>query len=189
MDETNEPQSNWDYNSGPDNSGYDGSGFAETAGIPIQKIPALEWTASEYVAHEKNASWYMMFLAGTFVTVVLVFLITRDILASVVVLLVCASISIFAARKPATNSYVINEGGIKIKDRMYKYGEFRSFSVVEEGAIDSIWLKPLKRFSPPVVMYFSPEDEQKIIDVLSNFLAHEERELDAIDRFSKRMRF
>jgi hypothetical protein len=87
------------------------------------------------------------------------------------------------------NTYIVDEKGIQVQEKFHPYAEFRSFSVVEEGAINSIWLKPLKRFVPIVVMYFSPEDEQKIIDVLANFLPHEERELDAIDRLSKRMRF
>jgi hypothetical protein len=38
-------------------------------------------------------------------------------------------------------------------------------------------------------MYFSPEEEKKIIDVVANFLPHEQRELDAVDRFSKKIRF
>jgi len=38
-------------------------------------------------------------------------------------------------------------------------------------------------------MYFSPEDEQKIIDTLANFLPQEVRELDAVDRLTRRLRF
>jgi hypothetical protein len=189
QEEQPETNTNWEYKPENDAPGYDGNDFAQATGVPMKEIPSLNWSASEYVAHEKSAGWYGLFFAGSFVTVLLVFLITRDVLASIVVLLACVAISVYAARKPGTNNYVVDENGVKVQERFYPYSTFRSFSLVEEGAINSIWLKPLKRLSPIVVMYFSPEDEQKIIDVLANFLPHEDRELDAIDRFSKRIRF
>lgn len=184
-----EPQANWQYNPGKSSSGYDGAGFSTANGVPLPSIPEVEWTASEYVAHEKSANWYMSLFAGSTILVIIVFIVTRDYLASIVILLTCSAVGVYAARKPSTKSYRINDKGITIGEKFQPYMEFRSFSVVEEGAIDSIWIKPLKRFAPIVVMYFSPEDEQKIIDTLANFLPHEERALDAIDRFSKRMRF
>jgi hypothetical protein len=180
---------NWQYKPENSTTDYVGENLAESRGVPLPAIPSVEWTASEYVAHEKNAGWYAAFFGGSIVIVALVFLITRDFLASITVLLSCVAISIYAGRKPGVNTYVVDEKGIKVQEKFYPYAGFRSFSVVEEGAINSIWVKPLKRFSPIVVMYYSPEDEQKIIDVLANFLPHEDRALDAIDRFSKRMRF
>jgi hypothetical protein len=182
-------EANWQYN--PDNpaSEHENVDMAEPRGVPLPEIPTVEWTASEYVAHEKSTSWYLMLFAGSAVAVLLVFLVSRDILASIVVLLASTTISVYAGRKPSINRYVVNENGIQIQDKQYLYRDFKSFSVVEEGAIDSVWLKPIKKFSPVVVMYFSPEDEQKIIDVIANFLPHEERELDAIDRLSKKIRF
>jgi uncharacterized membrane protein YobD (UPF0266 family) len=188
-DENKSEQSNWQYNPENSVSGYNGEGMAQSSGVPLPSIPSVQWSASEYVAHEKSAGWYALLFAGSIAIVLIVFLVTRDVLASIVVLLSCVAISVYAGRKPGINNYIVDEKGVQIQDKFHPYSEFRSFSVVEEGAIDSVWLKPLKRFSPLVVMYFSPEDEQKIIDVLANFLPHEERELDAIDRFSKRMRF
>ena len=187
--QNSEKETNWQYNPGDPVRGYDGGDVSEGSGVPLQPIPAVEWTASEYIAHEKGAGWYGLLTAGGGLLVVFVYVVTRDILASIVILLSCAAIGVYAGRKPATKRYVLDEKGIQADEKFHLYSEFRSFSVVEEGAINSIWLKPLKRFAPIVVMYYSPEDEQKIVDVLANFLPNEERELDAIDRFSKRIRF
>ncbi len=184
-----EEQANWQYSTEHTTDSYDGSDVSNSRGVPLPTIPSIEWSASEYVAHEKSTNWYISLMAGSSVLVIAVFLITRDYLASIVILLACSAVGVYAARKPSINSYAINEKGIQVGDKFHPYPEFRSFSIVEEGAINSIWVKPLKRFAPIVVMYFSPEDEQKIIDTLANFLPHEERALDAIDRFSKRMRF
>ena len=180
-------EANWQYQGVDDQ--HAGSNMAESTGVPLQQIPAVQWSASEYVSHEKSTGWYAALFGATIVIVTVVYAITRDVLASVVVFLASGAMSVYAGRKPGTKNYIIDENGVKIDENFHGYSEFRSFSVVEEGAIDSVWLKPIKRFSPMVVMYFGPEDEQEIVDVLANFLPHEERELDAIDRFSKRIRF
>lgn len=182
-------ESNWQYNPGDTGQDYNGGDISEARGVPLQSIPAVEWTASEYIAHEKGASWYAVLSAGGFFLVAFVYVVTRDILASIVIILACVAIGVYAGRKPAIKKYTLDEKGVQADEKFHLYREFRSFSVVEEGAINSIWLKPLKRFAPIVVMYYSPEDEQKIVDVLANFLPNEERQLDAVDRFSKRIRF
>lgn len=184
-----QPDANWQYTPENTQSGYAGNEVGQASGVPLPEIPAVTWTASEYIAHEKSTSWFFGLFSGALALVAIIYFVTRDILASVAVLAACIAVSAYAIRKPETKEYQVSEKGVKAGDQTYSYGEFRSFSVVEEGAIDSIWLKPLKRFSAPVVMYCSPEDEQKIVDVLSNFLPHEQRELDAIDRFSKKVRF
>jgi hypothetical protein len=163
--------------------------MSANSGVPLPQVPAVEWTASEYVAHEKSTSWYTALGVGSGILVVFVYLVSQDFLASVVILLSCVAIGVYAARQPATKNYRIDEKGVQVDDRFHPYLEFRSFSVVAEGAIYSVWIKPLKRFAPIVVMYFSPEDEQKIIDTLANFLPQEVRELDAVDRLTRRLRF
>ena len=192
MDNSNQPisQENPESIYSPDEVEQDyAEAYVSEGGVPLPSIPVVEWSASEYIAHEKSAGWYLALFAGGGMAAVVVYVISRDILSSIVILLACAAISVYAGRKPSTNRYILSENGVQVEQKFYPYGGFRSFSVVEEGAINSIWLKPLKRFAPIVTMYFSPDDEQKIIDVLANFLPHEERELDAIDRFSKRIRF
>lgn len=189
MDGNNQEEAPWSYTKSDATDSFAGSELNQAKGVPLPQVPEVSWSASEFVSHEKNAVWYLGLFAGTLVLVALIYLITSDAVASVVVFLACIIVSTFAGRKPAVKNYKVGESGIVIGERSYRYGEFRSFSIVEEGAIDSIWLKPLKRLSPVVVMYFAPEDEQKIVDVLSNFLPHEDRELDVIDRMSRRMRF
>ena len=149
----------------------------------------IAWEASEYVAHEKQMSWYLALYGGSLFITMVVYLLNRDILTAVAIMTVAFCAGFFASRQPSSKKYVLSSKGIEIDGRTYKYAAFRSFSLVEEGAIDSIWLKPLSRFTPAIVMHFAPEDEDKILEVLSTFLPHEQRELDAIDRASRRLRF
>ena len=190
MDEgqNNQNDANWQYTGSE--SQYNGADVGrKSAGVPLPKLPDIQWSASEYVAHSKSTSWYLKLIAGGALLVALILLVTRDTFASVAVFLAFMTLGIYAGRPPATKRYTLSEQGVQVDDTVYHYDGFRSFSVVEEGGIDSIWLKPLKRFKPMVVMYFSPEDESRIVDMLANFLPHEQRELDGIDQLSRRMRF
>jgi hypothetical protein len=189
MDESDD-QANWEFKpSDGKQSGYIGEEFSSAAGVPLPKIEPVKWTASEYISHEKSVTWYVILFSFGVVVTTFVYLVTKDILASTAVLAGCISMSIYAGRTPSVKNYTIDEDGIKVDDVLHPYAKFRSFSVVEEGAINSIWLKPFRRVSPTVVMYFSAEEEEKIIEVIANFLPHEQRELDAVDRFSKKIRF
>jgi hypothetical protein len=160
-----------------------------TEGVPMEQLPGVQWSASEYIAHDKTILWHLAFLGVGAGIALVIFLTTRDPITSAAVLVASGAMSVYAGRKPETKNYYIDDAGIKVDDRMYQYSMFKSFAVVEEGGIDSIWLKPLKRISPMVVMYFPPDQEDHIVDVLANFLPHEQRELDFVDRLSKRMRF
>jgi hypothetical protein len=150
---------------------------------------SIKWSASEYISHEKTNGWLVMLLLGSVFVSGLFFLMYRDVLTSLAVLTVGISIGFFGVRQPQPKNYELSSGGLRAGTIFHSFSEFKSFSVVEEGAVNSIWLKRLARFKPPVVIYFAPEDEEKILDLLSNFLPHEQRELDAIDRFSKKIRF
>lgn len=150
---------------------------------------ALSWTASEYIAHEKQMMWYVSLFAISIVITALVYLINRDTLTSIVILTISICAAFFASRKPASRRYDLTARGLAIDDILHKFSDFKSFSVVEEGAINSIWLKPLNRYKPLLIIYFAPDDEAVIIDHLSAFLPHEQRELDAIDKLSRYIRF
>ena len=150
---------------------------------------SITWEASEYVAHEKPFSWYLALYGGSLVVTFVVYLLNRDILTAVAIMTVAFCAGFFASRQPGSKKYELSAKGLQVNGKLYRFADFRSFSVVEEGAIDSIWLKPLNRYVPALVMHFAPDDEDKIVEMLANYLPHEQRELDAIDRASRRLRF
>ena len=154
-----------------------------------EAMEPIEWTASEYIVHEKDTMWYVIVSFVSIIIAVVVYLITSELIASITIVVVAFSAVFFASRKPETKNYKITTNAITVEDKRYSLNDFKSFSIVDEGAIDSIWFKPLARFKPMVIIYFAPEDEQKIADALSNFLPYENRELDPLDRFTRRMRF
>lgn len=176
----NDEQSPWQY-TGSDNNADNPDSLAP--------VDAISWEASEYIAHEKPMTWYLSLYGGSLVLSVLVYVVTQGIVGSIAIMTMAVCLGFLASRPPQSRQYELSSDGIRINGQLYSYASYLSFSVVEEGAIDSIWIKPIARFKPFVVMYFTPEDEERIIDVLSNFLPHEQRELDKIDQISRRLRF
>lgn len=150
---------------------------------------SINWTASEYISHEKTTKWHTYLFAVAGVVVFVVYIISKDILASIVILLSATAMSVYAKKPPSERSYELGHDGVSIDGKAYGYDMFKSFSIVEEGAINSIWLKPIQRISPTIVMYFPQDKEEEIQDMLAYYLPFEEKSLDAIDRLTKRIRF
>lgn len=168
---------------------YSGQVEANSYELPVGELAPVSWTASEFVDHEKNNSWYMSLAAITGVAVVVIYLITRDIVTALAILIAAGLFGVTARRRPRTLQYELDSYGVHIGDKLYEYSAFKAFSVIEEGAFNSIQLMPLKRFLPPISLYFPPDQENQIIDTLGNYLPHEERSRDPIDRLMRKVRF
>lgn len=160
-----------------------------TAQLISKPVKAVQWTASEFIAHHKTSGWYLMLGGGAVVLAAVVFLVTQDKISTAMVAVVAIIFGIFASRNPRELPYSVDNESLYIGDKVYPYATFRSFSVVQEEGVDSIRFMPLKRFMPILSIYFEPKDEQKIIDVLSQYLPVEERQLDTVDKLMHKIRF
>jgi len=156
---------------------------------PQEDSKSLTWTASEYIALHKNIGWFVILGIAITLLSTIVYLITRDVIPSVAILILGSIFGIVGARKPQELTYIVNDSGINVANRHYFYTDFKSFSVMEDGAIHSIILTPLKRFMLPLSLYFEPNDEQEIIDVVSKYLPLESLQYDNLDKLMRKIRF
>ena len=152
-------------------------------------LDPIEWTASEFISHQKTGKWYVSLGALSACATLIVFLVTKNIFSAFVVAAACMALGVLAARQPQTKRYIVSADGVTIGDTPYPYSMFKSFSVIDDDAIRCIWLRPLKRFMPTVVMYYPPDQEERILLMLENFLPIEDRQHDFVDRLSRRIRF
>jgi hypothetical protein len=150
---------------------------------------AVTWTASEYVAHHKGFGWYLLVVLAGVVLAALVYLISRDIISTVAIVLVALIFAAAAGRKPRVLTYRLDASGLTIGDKFYPYGNFKSFALVEQGVLTNITFMPLKRFMPSLTVYFAPEDQQKILDALSQHLPMEQSRGELVDRLMHHIRF
>jgi hypothetical protein len=150
---------------------------------------SVTWQASEYIDHGQDAKWYAVLIIGTILLTGLVYLLTKEYMSAAIIIILGLIVGLAAKRKPQQIMYEISSSGIRIGEKNYRYIAFRSFSIIQEGGLNSISLLPVKRFLPAMSIYYEPGDEEKIVDIMSEHLPYEEHKVDAIDRLSRRLRF
>ncbi len=168
---------------------FSGSRIADMGCFQQESTDSNKYYHGAVVQSKKNSNWYVILILGAFGMSIVVYFLTRDIISSISLLVFAILLAVVAARKPRTLQYHLGDHGLQVEQKFYPYQDFKSFSVINEGAINSIMLLPLKRFATGVTMYYAPEDEQKILDVLSSELPYEERQQDPVDKFMQRIRF
>lgn len=179
--------SNWQYVPGPEQQ------YAPAPPAPMEPQPVypqeVTWTASEFIAHDKGARWYALFALGVAALMIVIHFITHDLISVLVIAALAVLFGFSAARKPRILTYQLTTGGIVIGQKFYPYSDFKSFSVLHEGPFSSITFMPMKRFMPPLSVYYEQKDEQAIFVVLANHLPFEEQGNDVIDHIARRLRF
>lgn len=179
--ESSEPKTTWEFSEQDDVNSV-------SEATPPQHEPVI-WTASEYIAHDKTLSWYLILGISVVVFSIMVYIFTRETISSIVIIIMGVAFGAFAVRKPQELTYILDNTSLSVGGKPYPYSQFKSFSILQEGGIHSITLMPLQRFMPPLSIYFEPNDEDKIVDALSAYLPVEDRQQDFIDRFMKKVKF
>ena len=150
----------------------------------------ISWKALEYAQHEKNAIWYIVLAAMAAGFAVLAYFINaKSIIAPLAIIMFAVMFAILASRKPRELDYSIDKTGVSVGSKLYPYANYKSFMIVEEDELRSIWLIPLKRFNLIVPIYFQPEDEKKIVDVLANIIPAENQKLDLVSQLMHYLHF
>jgi hypothetical protein len=155
---------------------------------PVASEP-VSWTASEFIAHHKDSGWYATVAGGALLLCAITWLVTRDAVSVIAIGIVTVLFMIVSSSKPRQQQYSIDSQGIGIGAKFYPYSDFKSFAVHQEGAIGSISFIPLKRFMPEITIYYAPEHEDQIFNVLSQSLPHDQRAEKVTDQLMKRLRF
>jgi hypothetical protein len=182
MEETHGSRPGWEFRE---------EGQAPPQDQASQKTPhrAVTWTASEFVAHQKDASWHLTLIAGVLILCGFTYIFTKDVISVITIFVVGILFAVLANKKPRELPYMIDTQGITIGDKFYPYALFKSFAINQEGAIAYINLMPLKRFMPERAIYYPPEDEAEILSILADYLPHDQRKEQGVDRLMKRLRF
>jgi hypothetical protein len=159
------------------------------AAPPTPSVNPVSWTASEYIQHHKNAGWFLLAGLAIVVVAIAVFFVTKDVMSAVVIGVAGLLFAVYGARPPQVLDYSVDGTGVHIGQKFYPYTTFRSFSVQEEDATRSILLMPAQRIGLPITIYYDPKDESEIVGVIGANLPHEMREVAAVDKFMRKIRF
>lgn len=190
-------QANWSYNP-TQNTPQAGNNQQDTAptlqdiedSVQDQGSTIISWTASEFIAYDKGPKWYLAAFGAALVLSILTFFVTsQDKISTVFVFGLIMLLIFFAKRQPRIMSYAITNKGIVIGNTLFSYNSLKSFAIIDEGAISSIDILPLKRFMPSISMYYEPQDEAKITEALGAYLPKDERKQALIDKLMHKIRF
>lgn len=177
-------------NGDADNSPDSGSDEAGALGATDQQGPdEVSWMASEFIHHDKSVGWYLSLVLVAAAAAAVIYLLTKDVVSIIVVAFAAFFLAYFGSHKPRQLEYKIDSKGVTVGGKFYSYQNFRSFSVVPEGAFNSIVFMPLKRFAVPLSIYYDPQAETSIIDVLKEQLPFEPGRLDVSERLVRKIRF
>lgn len=195
----NQPTSGWQFKPNQQSSNLsqsqqpvaDNQDKSQDIEMPeVNQQTFVSWTASEFIAYQKDTGWYIKALLVLVVIAGLSYLITSGDIASVVIIVIVIGVFIsFASRQPRTLTYQVTNKGLQVGEKLYAYNTLKSFAVIDEGNINSIDLIPLKRFMPSVSIYFDPKDETAIVQALGEFLPKEDRQQAPIDKLMHKIRF
>lgn len=160
-----------------------------TAVAPKEDDGSITWTASEFIAHQKTLVWYVVLLIGAVVLAGLSFILTKDKTTAIAIVVAALLLMVGAAKKPRELDYRLDKDGLRVADKLHEYDQFRSFAIVHQGAFSSVVFLPLKRFSMLTQVFYDPTDEQKIIDIVSNYLPLDEKKRDWFDELMWRIKY
>jgi hypothetical protein len=178
-----EQNTNWDYSP----SGSSDTGTADAGDSPAQQ-ENISWTAKEFIEHDRNSGWYMMLILGSGLIAVIIYFITKDIFAVGATIVVGVIAAVYAGHKPKELDYELNGRSIKVGPKSFNYSMFKSFSIAHEGAHTSIVLEPIKRYLPTMTLYFPPENEKVITNVIGNHLPLQDHEPTVTERLAHRFK-
>jgi hypothetical protein len=150
---------------------------------------SISWTAPEFLSHEKTGVWFVGLTLITIIATGVFYLTTHSIVTAAAIIVGGLMLGVYGGREPRQLEYRLGHSSLSIGDRQFPYENFRAFSIIKDGDIVSIDFMPLKRFSPILTVYFHPDDEAAITNLLSSRLPYEARKLDAIERLMRNLHF
>jgi hypothetical protein len=186
------PESNWEYSADdnqplPEQSQTE-AGNNQPAANDVH-IDTITWTASEYMMNEKSFAWFLSLALIGILIGGAIYWITSDMVAAGLILAMITIFGIFAAQKPRSLEYIIDNRGLKIGPKVYPYQRFKSFAVIDEDGIFSVMLLPMQRFMVPISVYYDQKNEDKIVKTLSAYLPMEERGHDWVEQLMRTIGF
>lgn len=184
-------EGNWQYKPADDTKGEPQAFKPAPDAGANQSIsrPEIDWTASEFIAHDKSVTWYAVLTLVVICLMTLAYFLFHDIVATVSIIFLGVIFGVLASHKPRVLGYKIDAAGVHIESKVYSYEMFKSFGIVREGAFSNITLMPLKRFSPGLTIYYPPEEEEEIVKTMASYLPMADVPNDAVEHFLRTIHF
>jgi len=156
---------------------------------PVIDNDTAHWSASEYINDDKNSLWFVIFAVVVLGLIAVDIFLLKSYTFSVLVVVMAIAVIVLAIRPPRQINYTLSGfHGLYIGEKLYHFGDFKSFGLIQDHNQHSIMLIPTKRFSPGVSVYFPQEVGERIVDIFGARLPMENLKLDIIDIIVQKLR-
>lgn len=133
----------------------------------------LEWSALEYEERTRSADWFWA-LGVIVLTSSIAAVIFGNYFFAILLVLSGVLLGFFATKKPDIVSYELNEQGLKIRTRLYPYGNIKSFWV-QIGIKPTLFIKSERAFMPVISIPIEDTFAEQIHTIMvSNNVPEEE---------------
>lgn len=156
--------------------------------LEILEEEPVHWQAQEYIHHEKNALWFVLFAVVLIGLMAIAIFLMNSISFAILIPVMAVALLVYIHRPPRVLDYTLSRHGLHINDNLYPFSDFKGFGVIHDGQEYSIMLIPTKRFRPGVSVYFPEEAGEAIVDMLGTRLPMQQLHLDLVDRLLKKLR-
>ncbi|MDO4979086.1 MAG: hypothetical protein Q4E47_02975 [Candidatus Saccharibacteria bacterium] len=153
----------------------------------VTKSNTIKWEAEEYVQHNKNVGWYIGLVVIALALCALAVLVKWWTFLALVVLS-AISLILYSVRPPRKIKYTLSNSGLKEGEKTYNFADFKAFGVLQDDAHFAIVLRPRKRFSPSVTIYFPANQGEEIVDFFGARFPMEDVKLDLLDKLVRLLR-
>lgn len=162
---------------------------SEPMGRPQETGQSLEWQASEYVEHEKSIKWFVILAVVALGLVAVAVFLLKNYTFAVLIVVMAIAVAVWARRPANEMQYRLDASGVSVDGKFFAMHDFRSFGVMQEGAIYAVVLLPVKRLAPGVRVYFPEELGEQIVDILGASMPMEDIQPDWIDSITRKLNF
>ncbi len=163
------------------NGGFFKSSNLETQQIANENNPEISWSSLEHVS-EKSIKWYLILIFVTIIISGLVYLVTKDLISTIVFVLCGFLIFVYSLKKPRNIEYKIKNNSLMIQNKTYFLSNFRAFSIFKNKNTESLVLVPLKRFVPRIYINLNQDISAKVIDKVNQIIPAEKYTQDLSDK-------
>lgn len=158
-------------------------------GDPINNDNPVYWSGKEYISHDKDAFWFIIFAIVVISFIALDIFLIKSYTFSFLVVVMAAAILILSHRPAREINYTLSgREGLYIGERLYRFDEFRAFGLLEEDDNNMLVLIPTKRFALSLSVYFPEQAGEEIVDIFGSRLPMEKVKFDFVDIIVRKLR-
>jgi hypothetical protein len=148
----------------------------------------VRWSATEYIHHDKNPLWFVIFAIVVIVFIIVAIFVIKSLTFAILIPVMAAALLVYVYRPPRVINYTLSRHGLHANDHLYPFADFKGFAVVHGEEEYSVMLIPTKRFRPGISVYFPEDAGEEIVDVLATRLPMEEFHIDLVDQIIHKLR-